>query len=140
MERQEDGDAYAAFVLNALETGEPITFQGRTVRKDVPRLIARMKQREKERYERDRQEAIGEADLAVDYANNLARLVGAQPNSVSLIKEKGTNWEAYADIEGWRIRGTGRSPLQAVKVLIRRLEKCHLRDLSSVQYARRRTI
>jgi hypothetical protein len=138
MERQEDGDAYAAFVLNALETGEPITFQGRTVRKDVPRLIARKKQRDIDRWERDRQEAIAEADLAVDYANNLARLLGGQPNSVSLTKEKASNWEAFANIDGWRIRATGHTPLQAVKVLIRRLEKCHLKDLSSVQYAKRR--
>ena len=141
MERESDGDSYASMVLDALETGEPLTFHGRKVRKDVPRLIARVKDQDKKRIERIVAANMSEAGLLIEYANNLARTFGAEPNAVDVVRSKprkGSHWIAKANIEGWQISGTGKKPADAVSVLVRRLKKLNLNNLNGKQYAKRR--
>ena len=141
MERENDGDAYASMVLDALETGEPLTFHGRKVRKDVPRLIARVKDQDKKRIERIFAVNMSEAALLIDYANNLARTYGGEPNAVDIVRSKprkGSHWIAIANIDGWQISGTGKKPADAVSVLVRRLKKLNLNNLNGKQYAKRR--
>ncbi len=139
MERENDGDAYASMVLDALETGEPLTFHGRKVRKDVPRLIARVKDQDKKRIERIFAVNMSEAALLIDYANNLARTYGGEPNAVEVVRSKPhTHWIATANIDGWQISGTGSKPADAVGVLVRRLKKLNVHSLHNKQYAKRR--
>ena len=141
MERENDGDAYASMVLDALETGEPLTFHGRKVRKDVPRLIARVKDQDKKRIERIFAVNMSEAALLIGYANNLARTYGGEPNAVDIVRSKprkGSHWIAIANIDGWQISGTGSKPADAVGVLVRRLKKLNVHSLHNKQYAKRR--